>query len=150
VLQEATTAVNGGIGNGKQAVDSGMVHIMTAIGSSRHQARSPMTHFEKLLEEACPNHTYPIQHKLNDCGKMKNFMASGHPGISGLGLNDITRGVELDEVPDEGDMMRFPGEDVVTMIYDGRPPPPLGMRYVSNPGLGTPAHRSWGCRDTWM
>jgi hypothetical protein len=36
-----------------------------------------MDYFEKLLEEACPNHTYVVRHKLRDCGMMRNFMASG-------------------------------------------------------------------------
>jgi hypothetical protein len=46
--------------------------------STRHsvnrQACPPTTHFERLLEEACPNHVYPIKHKLKDCDMMKNFM----------------------------------------------------------------------------
>jgi hypothetical protein len=70
-----------------------------------------MDHFEKLLEEACPNHAYPVKHKLRDCGLMKNFMASG----------SLTRGMELDEVPDGGDATPFPREDAVMTIYDGRP-----------------------------
>jgi hypothetical protein len=36
-----------------------------------------MDHFEKHLEETCPNHAYPVNHKLRDYGMMKNFMASG-------------------------------------------------------------------------
>jgi hypothetical protein len=44
-----------------------------------------------LLKEACPNHVYPIKHKHKDCDMMKNFMISG----------SFTRGMELDEVPDE-------------------------------------------------
>jgi hypothetical protein len=147
-LQEATTAVDGSIGNDMQVGISSMVRIMTVTGSIEHHARSPMSHFEKLLDEACPNHAYPIQHKLRDCGMMKNFMASGCHRSSGLGLDEVTRGVELDEVPDEGDIMRFPGRDVVMTIYDGHPL--LGMRYVSNLSTGTPAHCGWGCGDTGM
>jgi hypothetical protein len=78
-------------------------------------------HFEKLLE---------------DYGMMKNFMASG----------SLTQGMELNEVPDEGDTTPFPGEDVVMTLYDGHPP--LGMRRVSNPSPGTLAHYGWGCGDT--
>jgi hypothetical protein len=37
----------------------------------------PTYHFERLLEEACPNHTYPVKHKLKECDIMKNFMTSG-------------------------------------------------------------------------
>jgi hypothetical protein len=36
-----------------------------------------MDHFEKLLEEICSNHAYPIKHKLRDYNMMKNFIASG-------------------------------------------------------------------------
>jgi hypothetical protein len=49
-----------------------------AIGSSKHQARPPMDHFEKLLEEAYPNHAYPIKHKLWDYGLVRSFMTSGY------------------------------------------------------------------------
>jgi hypothetical protein len=28
-------------------------------------------HFEKFLGETCPNHAYPIKHKLRDSGMMK-------------------------------------------------------------------------------
>jgi hypothetical protein len=37
---------------------------------------------------------------------IKNFMA----------LVSLARGMEVDEVPDEGDTMTFPGEDVVMAI----------------------------------
>jgi hypothetical protein len=50
-----------------------------------------MDHFKKLLEETCPNHAYPIKHKLRDCGMMKNFMASG----------SLARGMEVDKAPDD-------------------------------------------------
>jgi hypothetical protein len=42
---------------------------------------------------------------------MKNFMA----------LGSFTQGMELNEVPNEGDMMPFPREDAVMTIYDGPP-----------------------------
>jgi hypothetical protein len=32
-----------------------------------------MDHFEKFLEETCPNHVYPIKHKIRDCGMIKNL-----------------------------------------------------------------------------
>jgi hypothetical protein len=47
------------------------------VGSGKRLARLPTDHFEKILEETCPNYAYPIKHKLRDCGVMKNFMASG-------------------------------------------------------------------------
>jgi hypothetical protein len=99
---------------------------------------NPRTTFEKLLEETCLNHVYPIKHRLRDCNMMKNFMASGSPA----------RGMEVDEVPDEGDTTPFPREDAVLMIYDGCPSP--GMRHVSNPSLGTLARCGWGRGDVGM
>jgi hypothetical protein len=115
-----------------------MVRTMATIGSGKHQVWPPIDHFEKLLEETCPNRTYPIKHKLRDCGMMKNFMVSG----------SLAQGMVVNEVPDEGDMMPFLREDVVMMIYDGRPSP--GMRRVSNTCLGTLAHCGWGCRNMGM
>jgi hypothetical protein len=56
---------------------------------------------------------------------MKNFMAS----------RSLTRGMEVDEVPDKGDAMRFPREDVVMMIYDGRRSP--GVCHMSSLSPGT-------------
>jgi hypothetical protein len=76
-------------GNDKQAGGSSVVRVMTVVGSGKHQARPPTFHFEMLLEEAYPNHAYPVKHKPSYYGMMKNFMALGSP----------TRGMELDEVP---------------------------------------------------
>jgi hypothetical protein len=78
-------------------------------GSGNCQARSPIDHYERLLEEACLNHTYPIKHNLNDCDMMKNFMISG----------SLTRGRELDEDSGESDVMPIPRENVVMTVYDG-------------------------------
>jgi hypothetical protein len=36
-------------------------------------------------------------------------------------LGSLTRGMEVDEVPDEGDMTPFLREDMVMIICDGRP-----------------------------
>jgi hypothetical protein len=73
----------------------------------------------------------PVKCKLRDCGMMKDFMAS----------RSFTRGMEIDEVPNEGNTMPFPREDAVMMIYDTCPP--SGMRHVSNLSLGTLAHCGW-------
>jgi hypothetical protein len=105
---------------------------MTIAGSGKRQARPPVDHFKKLLEETCPSHAYAIKHKLRDCGMMKSFMV----------LVSLTQGIEFDEVPDKGDTMPFPRKDVVMTMYDGRPSP--GMHHVSNPSLGTPALYCWG------
>jgi hypothetical protein len=61
----------------KEAVGSSVACIMTAAGSSRLHARPPTDHFERQLEEACPNQAYPVKHKIRDCGMIKNFMALG-------------------------------------------------------------------------
>jgi hypothetical protein len=106
------------------------VCIAAAVGSGKHQARLPTDRFEKLHEGSCLNHAYPINHKLRDCGMMKNFMTSG----------SLTRSMEVNEVPNEGDLTPFPGEDAVTTIYDGHPS--LGVHCVSNPIPGTPTR--WG------
>jgi hypothetical protein len=37
----------------------------------------PIDYFKRLLEEACPNHTYRVRHKLKDCSMMRSFMTSG-------------------------------------------------------------------------
>jgi hypothetical protein len=70
----ATTDYDGG--NDEEVGGFGVGHIVTATCSSKCQARSPIDHFERLLEEACPNHEYPIKNKLKDCGMMKNFLIS--------------------------------------------------------------------------
>jgi hypothetical protein len=36
-----------------------------------------MDYFKQLLEEAFPNHAYPVRHKLKECGMMRSFMNSG-------------------------------------------------------------------------
>jgi hypothetical protein len=75
--QETAPTVNDDDGNNKQARSSSMACAVTAAGSGKHQAWLPTNHFEKLLEETCLNHAYPVKHKLRDYGMMKNFMASG-------------------------------------------------------------------------
>jgi hypothetical protein len=100
-----------------------MVCVETAPDSGKHQAWPPTDHFQWLIEEACPNHVYPIKHKLRDCGMMNNFMVSG----------SLTRGMELDEVLDEDNTTPFPRE-----------------HHVSNMSPRTPntlRQRARGCRD---
>jgi hypothetical protein len=48
--------------------------ISIATRSDKHSVRPPMNHLKRLLEETCPNHAYPIKHKLKDCGMMRSFM----------------------------------------------------------------------------
>jgi hypothetical protein len=50
--------------------------VANAMCGGKRQA-SPLTdYFKRLLEEACPNHVYPIKHKLKGYEMMKNFMTS--------------------------------------------------------------------------
>jgi hypothetical protein len=58
---------------------------------------------------ACPNHVYPVKHKLRNCGMMNNFMISG----------SLTRDMELEEHQDRRDVMPFPEEDAVMTVYEG-------------------------------
>jgi hypothetical protein len=97
--------------NDEKADDSSVGHVVTVTCSGKRQAHLPTYHFERLLEEACPNHAYPIKHDLKDYYTVKNFIISG----------SLTRGMELDEDPSESDTIPFPGEDTVKTVYDGRP-----------------------------
>jgi hypothetical protein len=45
----------------------GVGHVSTVMCSNMRLARPPTYHFKRLLEEAYPNHVYPIKHKLKDC-----------------------------------------------------------------------------------
>jgi hypothetical protein len=108
----------------KQVGDSGVVRSAVVAGSSKHQAWPPTDNFEKLLKETCPNHAYPVKHKLKNYSMMKSFMTSG----------SLPRSMEVDEVLDEGDTTPFPEEDVVMKIYSRCPL--LGMHHASGLSLG--------------
>ena len=52
-------------------------------------------HFEKLLEQPCPNHGVPVKHKLKDCSLMKRWMqgtlrSDGAGGSRGNGKDGRT------------------------------------------------------------
>jgi hypothetical protein len=113
---------------------------VTAARSGKHQARPPIDHFKKLLEEAYPNHAYPVKHKLRDCDMMKNFMISGFR----------TQGIELDEVTDESDMMPFPGEAAFMTVYGGRPLQggAMCLTWVLGPRLTMVGERTRECKGT--
>jgi hypothetical protein len=100
-------------------------------GRFRHRERLPTDHLKRLLKEACPNHAYPIRHKLKDCDMMMSFMTSGFP----------TWGTGLDEDPGGSDMMHFPRENTVMMVCEGRPP--LGRCHVSKQSPRPPTHCGW-------
>jgi hypothetical protein len=54
-----------------------MERAIGATSSSKCQMQPPMDHFERLLKETCPNHTYLVKHKLQDCSLIKSFMTTG-------------------------------------------------------------------------
>jgi hypothetical protein len=60
----------------KKADDSDKGHVTATECDFKRQTRPPKEHFEKFLKATCPNHPYPIKHKLKDCTVMKNFMTS--------------------------------------------------------------------------
>jgi hypothetical protein len=107
-LQEVIAVANDDGGNNEEAGGSGVVCVMTAAGGGKCQARPHTDHLERLFKEDCPNHVYPVKYKLRDCDMMKSFMVSG----------SLTWGMELDEVPDEGDATPFLGEDAVMTMHD--------------------------------
>jgi hypothetical protein len=63
--------------NNKDAGDFDEELIVASERDSKRQAWQPANHFEKLLEATCPNHTYPVRHKLKECTMMKNYMTIG-------------------------------------------------------------------------
>jgi hypothetical protein len=91
-----------------------------------------MYHFKKRLEEACPNHAYPVRHKLKDCGMMRSFMTTG----------SLTCSAELNEGPDGSDTLSFPKVNAVMTVY-GRWPS-SGRHRVSSLSPWTPTHCSRG------
>jgi hypothetical protein len=64
-------------GNHREASGSSVSRIWTTTHSEKRQARPPMHHIKRLLEEACPNDTNPARHMLKDYGMMRTFMTSG-------------------------------------------------------------------------
>jgi hypothetical protein len=90
--------------------------ISTTTHNDKRSVRLPTDHFKRLLEEAYPNHAYPVRNRLKDCGMMRSFMTSG----------SLTWGVELDEGPDRSDTTPFPEKNIIMMVYGGRPPPLAG------------------------
>jgi hypothetical protein len=53
--------------NDKDASDSDEELITIAERDIKRQAQQPADHFEKVLEATCPNHTYPVGHRLKEC-----------------------------------------------------------------------------------
>jgi hypothetical protein len=109
--QGTTTTTDHNNGNDGEASGSSVRCILIAAHSDKRQPRPPMHHYKRPLEEACPNHAYPVRHKLKDCGMMRIFMI----------LGSLTWGVELDEDMGGDDMMLFPMENAVMTVYGGCP-----------------------------
>jgi hypothetical protein len=128
--QEAATDDDGG--TNERAGGSSMDHIVEVVDCSKPQAQQPTDHFKKLLEETCPDHAYPIKDMLRECGLMKSFMTMG----------SLSRGMEVDEAPIEGDAAPFPREDTVMTIYGRHPSPQKNC--MPDPRTGTLARCSWG------
>jgi hypothetical protein len=91
-----------------------------------------MDQFKRLLDEACPNHAYPIRHQLKDYSTMRSFMTSG----------SLTWGAELDEGPDGSNMTLIPKENTIMIVYGRRPL--LRRRRISGISRRTPTRYGWG------
>jgi hypothetical protein len=130
--QGAMTTTDHNDGNYGKVGGSDAEHIATTAHSDEHQVRPPTDHFRRLLGGACPNHAYPIRHKL----KNESFMISGF----------LTQGTELEEDPGGSDTMPFPREDAIMMVYGGCPPPWRCHMSTLWPRASTRC--GWGHRDT--
>jgi hypothetical protein len=119
---------------GWEAGRSSMRHISTTTRSGRRSAWMPTNYFKRLLEEACPNHTYPIRHKVKDYNMMWSFVT----------LGSLAWGAKPDEGPDGSDTAPFPEENVVMTVFMGRPL--LGRRCMSSLGPRIPTRCGWGHR----
>jgi hypothetical protein len=117
--QGSMTMANCDDNNDGEAGGSGVGHVVTATYSNKHQAWPPTDHFRRFLVEACPNHAYPIRHKLKDYNMMKNFITSG----------SLMRDNEPEEDPSGTDVTPLPRADEVMMVYDGHPS--HGRRHMS-------------------
>jgi hypothetical protein len=93
----------------KDAGDSDEELVATAEHDIKHQVWLPVDPFEKLLEMTCPNHTYPVKHKLKECTMMKNYMTTGTFARSKKPEGDSAGKVASP----------FPEEKVVMLIYGG-------------------------------
>jgi hypothetical protein len=117
---------------GWEADNSGMGRISTTTRSGMRLARTPMYYFKRLLEEAYPNHVYPVRHKLKDCGMMWSFMTS----------RSLAWGIKPDEGPNRSDATPFPEENAIMTVFGRRPP--VGRCHMSSLGPRIPTCSGWG------
>jgi hypothetical protein len=101
------TTICGEDNNGKDAGDSDDELVAAAKRDFKRQARLPADHFEKLNEVTCPNHTYPVKHKLKECTMMKNYMTMGNLSRSKKPEGDSAGKVAAP----------FPEEKAIMLIY---------------------------------
>jgi hypothetical protein len=95
--QGATTKIDYNEGDNGKPGGSDMECVMTVAHSNKRQAWPPTNHFKRLPKEACPNHMYPIRHKLKECDIMKSFIIPG----------SLTWGAALDDDPGGSNKMPF-------------------------------------------
>jgi hypothetical protein len=138
-LQETTTIRDDG--HDWEVGSSGVRHTSVDVHSVKCPMRPPTDHFKRLLEEACPNHTYLVRHKLKDYEMMRSFMT----------LGSYTWGTMIDKEPVRSDTSPFPEENAVMMVYWGRPL--SGRRRIPRLSRMTPPCCGWGhgaegCDDT--
>jgi hypothetical protein len=62
----ATHGTQEGIKGSKMTHKRHFKWTMTMTDSNNGEAGPTTNHFKRLFEEACPNHAYPIRHKLKD------------------------------------------------------------------------------------
>jgi hypothetical protein len=117
---------------GWEAGSSSMGHTSFATRSSRRMVRSPIEHFKRLLEKACPNHAYPVRHKLKDYEMMRSYMTSG----------SLTWGAEPGKGPNRSDATPFPEEIAIMMVVGGHPLE--GRRCMSSLGARISTRGDWG------
>jgi hypothetical protein len=86
--------------------------VVAAECDFKRQAQLLADHFEKLLEVTCPNHTYPVKHKLKECTMMKKYMTTGN-----LARNKKPEGDSVGKVA-----APFLEEKAVMSIYGGLTP----------------------------
>jgi hypothetical protein len=79
--------------------------------NDKRHVRPPTDHLKRLLEEAYPNHAYPVRHKLKDYCMMRSFMTSG----------SVNWAAELDEGPNGSNATPFPRENAILTVYKGHP-----------------------------
>jgi hypothetical protein len=84
---------------GKKIENSDEEFIASTQRDFKWCTRPPKDHFEKILGSTCPQHPYPVKHKLRDCTMMRRFMSSmgTPPGDDELAREPRGRGMALEE-----------------------------------------------------